>query len=76
MEDILNGKAASNPTLATTVALRRRILNYSAMYEVYRFGMSKYTHRFLAEGFDTWDVIRDITEADLVFLGVCITGWM
>ena len=34
MEDILNGKAASNPTLATTVALRRRILNHSAMYEV------------------------------------------
>lgn len=35
-----------------------------------RFGMSEYTDRFLAEGFDAWDVVRDITEADLTFLGV------
>ena len=37
---------------------------------LHRFGMSEYTDRFLAEGFDTWDVVRDITEADLAFLGV------
>jgi hypothetical protein len=32
--------------------------------------MSEYTDRFLAEGFDAWDVVRDIIEADLAFLGV------
>ncbi|CZT52849.1 uncharacterized protein RSE6_14233 [Rhynchosporium secalis] len=34
--------------------------------------MSKYINRFLAEGFDTWNVARDITEVDLVFMGVCM----
>jgi hypothetical protein len=32
-----------------------------------RFGMSEYTDRFLAEGSDAWDVVRD---TDLAFLGV------
>jgi hypothetical protein len=35
-----------------------------------RFDMSEYIDRFLAEGFDAWDIIRDIMEADLTFLGV------
>lgn len=35
-----------------------------------RFDMSEYTDRFLAEGFDAWNVVRDITDADLTFLGV------
>jgi hypothetical protein len=35
-----------------------------------RFGMPEYTNRFLAEGFNAWDVVRDITEADLTFLGI------
>ena len=35
-----------------------------------RIGMSEYTTRFLTEGFDTWEVIMDITEGDLASLGV------
>jgi hypothetical protein len=38
-----------------------------------RLGMSEYTTRFRAEGFDTWEVIMDITEADLTYLAVSLT---
>jgi hypothetical protein len=37
-----------------------------------RFDISEYTDRFLAEGFDTWNVVRDITDTDLTFLGVSL----
>ena len=35
-----------------------------------RLGMSEYTSGFCAEGFDTWEAIMDIAEADLAFLAV------
>jgi hypothetical protein len=35
-------------------------------------GMSEYTSRFLAEGFDTWEAIMDTTEADLAYLAVSL----
>jgi NADPH-dependent 7-cyano-7-deazaguanine reductase QueF-like protein len=28
-------------------------------------GLSQYLERFVAEGFDTWETLQDITEADL-----------
>jgi hypothetical protein len=37
-----------------------------------RLGMSEYTTRFLAEGFDTWEAIMDITEPDLAYLAVSL----
>jgi hypothetical protein len=37
-----------------------------------RLGMSVYTNRFLAEGFDTWEAIMDTTEADLAYLAVTL----
>jgi hypothetical protein len=30
-----------------------------------RLGLSEYLEVFIAEGFDTWDTILDITESDL-----------
>src|SRR5438067_11790924 len=30
-----------------------------------RLGLSQYLEAFLAEGFDTWDTVLDITESDL-----------
>jgi hypothetical protein len=30
-----------------------------------RLGLSEYLEAFIAEGFDTWDTILDITESDL-----------
>ena len=30
-----------------------------------RIGLSQYYESFVAEAFDTWDVVMDITEADL-----------
>jgi hypothetical protein len=35
-----------------------------------RLGMLEYTDRFIVEGFDTWEVVMDIRETDLTFLGV------
>jgi len=37
-----------------------------------RLGMSEYTTRFLAEGFDVWESIMDITETDLAYLTVSL----
>ena len=30
-----------------------------------RLGLSQYLDRFVAEGFDTWETLLDITESDL-----------
>lgn len=30
-----------------------------------RIGLSQYYERFVAEAFDTWEVIQDISEEDL-----------
>lgn len=30
-----------------------------------RLGLSTYLDAFVAEGFDTWDTVLDITESDL-----------
>jgi len=30
-----------------------------------RLGLSQYLEAFVAEGFDTWDTVLDITESDL-----------
>ena len=30
-----------------------------------RLGLSQYFDRFVAEGFDTWETLLDITESDL-----------
>lgn len=30
-----------------------------------KLGMSKYTHRFLAEGFDTLETLHDVWKSDL-----------
>jgi hypothetical protein len=35
-----------------------------------RLGMSEYTTRFLAEGFDTRESIMDVIETDLAYLAV------
>lgn len=28
-------------------------------------GLSQYLHAFVAEGFDSWEIVADINEADL-----------
>lgn len=38
-----------------------------------RLGMSEYTNVFCAEGFDTWESIMDIADADLAFMAVSQT---
>jgi hypothetical protein len=38
-----------------------------------RLGMSEYIAPFCAEGFDTWEAIMDIAEADLTSLAVTPT---
>jgi len=30
-----------------------------------RLGLSEYVDVFIAEGFDTWDILTDTTESDL-----------
>jgi hypothetical protein len=30
-----------------------------------RLGLSEYLEAFIAEGFDTWETVLDITESDL-----------
>ncbi|KAI9797014.1 MAG: hypothetical protein M1833_005847 [Piccolia ochrophora] len=35
-----------------------------------RLGLSQYVEAFISEGFETWDTVLDITEADLDALGV------
>jgi hypothetical protein len=33
--------------------------------ELRRLGLSEYLEAFVAEGFDTWETVLDITESDL-----------
>lgn len=33
-----------------------------------RLGLSQYAESFIAEGFDTWETVIDITESDLYVL--------
>jgi hypothetical protein len=40
-----------------------------------RLGISEYTTRFLAEGFDICESIMDVTETDLAYLAVNLAHW-
>ena len=36
-----------------------------------RLGLVEYISKFVAEGFDTWETLLDITETDLYDLDLC-----